>query len=131
LVLYGPPADMPAIRAIAEKFELHLIKDAAQSLGGKYSGKMSGSAVDVAAFSFHRTKTLTTDEGGIATTDVVNKEVAYKHKMSDPQAAFGLAQLERIDQLLEKERRIFSMVQDAISRRYGNGTERGAARFHK
>jgi perosamine synthetase len=38
--LYGLPADMPAIRAIAEKFELHLIEDAAQPLGGKYSGKM-------------------------------------------------------------------------------------------
>ena len=43
---YGLPADMPAIRAIAEKFELHLIEDAAQPLDEKYSGKMSGSAVD-------------------------------------------------------------------------------------
>jgi len=128
--LYGLPADMPAIRAIAEKFKLHLIEDAAQSLGGKYSGKMSGSVADIAAFSFHGTKTLTTGEGGMFVTDneavferaqflrdhgrsranyknFFNTEVAYKYKMSDLQAAFGLAQLERIDQLLEKKRRIF------------------------
>ena len=128
--LYGLPADMPAIRKITEKFKIHLIEDAAQSLGGKYSGKMSGSAADVAAFSFHGTKTLTTGEGGMFVTDdeaiferaqflrdhgrsrvnyknFFNTEVAYKYKMSDLQAAFGLAQLERIDQLLEKKRKIF------------------------
>jgi perosamine synthetase len=128
--LYGLPADMPAIRKIAEKFKVHLIEDAAQSLGGKYSGKMSGSAADIAAFSFHGTKTLTTGEGGMFVThdesiferaqflrdhgrsrvnykNFFNTEVAYKYRMSDLQAAFGLAQLERIDQLLEKKRKIF------------------------
>jgi perosamine synthetase len=128
--LYGLPADMPAICKIAKKFKLHLIEDAAQSLGGKYSGKMSGSAADIAAFSFHGTKTLTTGEGGMFVTDdeaiferaqvlrdhgrsrenyknFFSTEVAYKYRMSDLQAAFGLAQLERIDQLLEKKRRIF------------------------
>jgi perosamine synthetase len=128
--LYGMPADMPAIRKIAEKFKLHVIEDAAQSLGGKYSGKMSGSGADIAAFSFHGTKTLTTGEGGMFVTDdeaiferaqflrdhgrsranyknFFNTEVAYKYRMSDLQAAFGLAQLERIGQLLEKKRQIF------------------------
>ena len=62
--LYGLPAGI-VIRKITEKFKIHLIEDAAQSLGGKYSGKMSGSAADVAAFSFHGTKTLTTGEGGM------------------------------------------------------------------
>jgi len=128
--LYGLPADLPAIRNITEKFKIHLIEDAAQSLGGKYSGKMSGSAADIAAFSFQGTKTLTTGEGGMFVTDdeaiferaqflrdhgrtranyrnFLNTEVAYKYRMSDLQAAFGLAQLERIDQLLEKKRKIF------------------------
>ncbi|MDQ8729107.1 DegT/DnrJ/EryC1/StrS family aminotransferase [Bradyrhizobium sp. LHD-71] len=128
--LYGLPADMPAIRKIAEKFKIHVIEDAAQSLGGKHSGKMSGSAADVAAFSFGGTKTLTTGEGGMFVTDdeaiferaqflrdhgrsranyknFLNTEVAYKYRMSDLQAAFGLAQLERIDELLAKKRRIF------------------------
>jgi perosamine synthetase len=128
--LYGLPADMLAIRKIAERFKLHLIEDAAQSLGGKYSGKMSGSAADIAAFSFHGTKTLTTGEGGMFVTNdeaiferaqflrdhgrsrvnyrnFFNTEVAYKYKMSDLQAAFGLAQLERVDELLEKKRSIF------------------------
>jgi perosamine synthetase len=136
--LYGLPADMPAIRKITEKFKIHLIEDAAQSLGGKYSGKMSGSAADVAAFSFHGTKTLTTGEGGMFVTDdeavferaqflrdhgrsrvnyknFFNTEVAYKYKMSDLQAAFGLAQLERIDQLLERKRSIFQWYKARLS----------------
>lgn len=128
--LYGMPANLPAIRKIAEKYKLRLIEDAAQSLGGEYAGKMSGSGADIAAFSFHGTKTLTTGEGGMFVTDdeaiferaqflrdhgrtranyknFYNTEVAYKYRMSDLQAAFGLAQLERIDQLLEKKRQIF------------------------
>jgi perosamine synthetase len=136
--LYGLPADMPAIRKITEKFKIHLIEDAAQSLGGKYSGKMSGSAADVAAFSFHGTKTLTTGEGGMFVTDdeaiferaqflrdhgrsrvnyknFFNTEVAYKYKMSDLQAAFGLAQLERIDQLLERKRSVFQWYKARLS----------------
>jgi perosamine synthetase len=136
--LYGLPADMPAIRKITEKFKIHLIEDAAQSLGGKYSGKMSGSAADVAAFSFHGTKTLTTGEGGMFVTDdeaiferaqflrdhgrsrvnyknFYNTEVAYKYKMSDLQAAFGLAQLERIDQLLERKRSVFQWYKARLS----------------
>lgn len=136
--LYGLPADMLAIRKITEKFKIHLIEDAAQSLGGKYSGKMSGSAADVAAFSFHGTKTLTTGEGGMFVTDdeaiferaqflrdhgrsrvnyknFYNTEVAYKYKMSDLQAAFGLAQLERIDQLLERKRSIFQWYRARLS----------------
>jgi perosamine synthetase len=136
--LYGLPADMPMIRKIAEKFRLHVIEDAAQSLGGKYSGQMSGSAADIAAFSFHGTKTLTTGEGGMFVTDddaiferaqylrdhgrsrkdyknFFNTEVAYKYKMSDLQAAFGLAQLERIDKLLEKKRTIFQWYRAALA----------------
>jgi perosamine synthetase len=136
--LYGLPVDMPAIRKIAEKFKLHVIEDTAQSLGGMYSGKMSGSAADIAAFSFHGTKTLTTGEGGMFVTDdddiferalflrdhgrsrvdyknFFNTEVAYKYKMSDLQAAFGLAQLERIDQLLEKKRTIFQWYRNGLA----------------
>jgi perosamine synthetase len=135
--LYGLPADIPNIRKIAEKYGLHVIEDAAQSLGGKYSGRMSGSAADIAAFSFHGTKTLTTGEGGMFVTDdaaiferaqflrdhgrsrsdyknFYNTEVAYKYKMSDIQAAFGLAQLERIEQLLEKKRELFQWYRDAL-----------------
>jgi perosamine synthetase len=136
--LYGLPADMPAIRKVTQKSKIHLIEDAAQSLGGKYSGKMSGSAADIAAFSFHGTKTLTTGEGGMFVTDdegiferaqflrdhgrsrvnyknFFNTEVAYKYKMSDLQAAFGLAQLERIDQLLDRKRSIFRWYEARLS----------------
>ena len=101
-------------------------------------GKMSGSAADIAAFSFHGTKTLTTGEGGMFVTDdaaiferaqflrdhgrsrvnyknFFNTEVAYKYRMSDLQAAFGLAQLERIEQLLEKKRKIFQWYRTGLA----------------
>jgi len=135
--LYGLPPDISAIRAIADKFKIHIIEDAAQSLGGTYANLMSGAAADVAAFSFHGTKTLTTGEGGMFVTNdeavferanflrdhgrnranyknFYNTEVAYKYRMSDLQAAFGLAQLERIDQLLEKKRTIFGWYRQRL-----------------
>src|SRR5262249_49726798 len=128
--LYGLPADLPGIRKIADKHRLHVIEDAAQSLGGKYAEKMSGSAADIGVFSFHGTKLVTTGEGGMFVTNdddlferaqflrdhgrnranyknFYNTEVAYKYRMSDLQAAFGLAQMERIEQLLERKRSIF------------------------
>lgn len=140
--LYGLPPDMEAIRAIAEKFKLHVIEDAAQSLGGTYSGQMSGAAADVAAYSFHGTKTLTTGEGGMFVTNsesvferanflrdhgrsranyknFFNTEVAFKYRMSDLQAAFGLAQLERIDELLEKKRTIFEWYRERLGNTEG------------
>ena len=128
--LYGLPANMPALRSIVENCEISLIEDAAQSLGGKCAGQLSGSGADIAAFSFHGTKTLTTGEGGMFVTNneeiferaqflrdhgrsrsdyknFYNTEIAYKYKMSDLQAAFGLAQLKRISELLGKKRQIF------------------------
>ena len=136
--LYGLPADIPAIREIAQKHGIRIIEDAAQSLGGKYGGEMSGSGADIGAFSFHGTKTLTTGEGGMFVTNdediferaqvlrdhgrnkqnyknFYNTEVAYKYRMSDLQAAFGLAQLERIDQLVERKCSIFRWYRERLS----------------
>src|ERR1700733_1364043 len=128
--LYGNMADMDAIAAIAKKHGIAIIEDAAGAVGSEFRGRKAGSFGDVATFSFHGSKTLTTGEGGMLVTArddlfarvlrlrdhgrdpgdrlFINQEVAYKYKMSALQAAFGVAQLERIEELVARKREIFS-----------------------
>lgn len=127
--LYGGMPDMDAIRAIAQRHGISIIEDAAEALGAEYKGKRAGSFGDTGVFSFHGSKTVTTGEGGMLVTnreDLYNRiqvlrdhgrqpgdrmfwntEVAYKYKMSSMQAALGLAQLERIDELIDLKRKQF------------------------
>jgi len=127
--LYGNMPDMDAILSIADKHGISVIEDAAESIGSEYKGRIAGSFGDAATFSFHGSKTLTTGEGGLLATDrkdifdramflrdhgrkpgdrmFYNTEVAYKYKMSSMQAALGLAQLERIEELVRRKRQIF------------------------
>lgn len=128
--LYGNMPEYDEIRKIAIEHDLFMIEDAAESIGSEYNGKKSGSLGDVGVFSFHGSKTMTTGEGGMLVTDdqeiyekclyyrdhgrskcgkmFWNDEVAYKYKMSSMQAALGLAQLERIEELIAKKRQIFA-----------------------
>ena len=123
--LYGNLPDMAAIRRIASARGIHVIEDAAEAHGSEQHGRKAGSFGDVGVFSFHGSKTLTTGEGGLLATDntalfervlflrdhgrlpgdryFFNQEVAFKYKMSSMQAALGLAQLERIDELVAKK----------------------------
>jgi perosamine synthetase len=131
--LYGGMPDMDALLAIAKKYNLAVIEDAAESIGSEYHGRKAGSFGDTGVFSFHGSKTLTTGEGGMLVTDrediyqrvlflrdhgrkpgdkfFYNTEVGYKYKMSSMQAALGLAQLERIEELVDRKRQIFSWYQ--------------------
>src|SRR5215217_7014497 len=124
--LYGNMPNMNAIRDVAQRNEVAVIEDAAEAVGAEYKGKKAGSFGDTGVFSFHGSKTLTTGEGGMLVTDrediyrrvlflrdqgrrpgdkmFWNTEVAYKYKMSSMQAALGLAQLERIDELIQRKR---------------------------
>lgn len=128
--LYGGMPDMDSIRAIATRHGVAVVEDAAQAIGSLYKGRPAGSLGDVGVFSFHGSKTLTTGEGGLLATDrsdvydrvlvlrdhgrIVgekqfwNGEVAYKYKMSSMQAALGLAQLERLPELIQRKRQIFA-----------------------
>jgi len=134
--LYGNMPDMDAIRDIAHDYDIAIIEDAAEAIGSEYHGKRSGSFGDIGVFSFHGSKTMTTGEGGMLVTDrkdlyerclalrdhgrapgekmFWNAEVGYKYKMSSMQAALGLAQLERIEELVEKKRQIFSWYQQNL-----------------
>lgn len=138
--LYGNLCEMDEIMAIAKKHNLVVIEDAAESLGSEYKGRKSGSIGDMAVFSFHGTKTITTGEGGalaVNRTDLYEKllvleshgrspdpkkarqfwceEIGYKYKMSNIEAALGLAQLERIDELVARKREIFAMYKAKLS----------------
>lgn len=128
--LYGNMPEMDAIRDLAQDRGIAFIEDAAEAIGSEYHGKRAGSFGDTGVFSFHGSKTMTTGEGGMLVTDrkdlydrclalrdhgrapgekmFWNAEVGYKYKMSSMQAALGLAQLERIEELVERKRQIFS-----------------------
>jgi len=135
--LYGGMPDMDAIRAIARRYNIAIIEDAAEALGAEYKGKRAGSFGDTGVFSFHGSKTVTTGEGGMLVTDredlfkriqflrdhgrqpgdrmFWNTEVAYKYKMSSMQAALGLAQLERIEELLKRKREQFAWYKQELA----------------
>src|SRR5262245_3785210 len=134
--LYGGMPDMDAIRGIAQERGIAIIEDAAEAVGSEHRGRRAGSLGDVGVFSFHGSKTLTTGEGGLLGTNDAslhqrvltlrdhgrppgdrafwNTEVAFKYRMSALQAALGLAQLERIDELVARKRQIFGWYQERL-----------------
>jgi perosamine synthetase len=134
--LYGNMPDMDALLAVARDHGLIVIEDAAESVGAEYKGRKAGGFGHASAFSFHGSKTLTTGEGGMLLTDddalhqrclflrdhgrepgdklFFNTEVAFKYKMSALQAALGLAQLERIEEILQRKRAIFAWYREAL-----------------
>jgi perosamine synthetase len=128
---------MDKLLAIGEKHGIPVIEDAAEAIGSIYHGKRAGSMGKFGAFSFHGTKTLTTGEGGIFVTNdselyerVLTLSnhgrargqtkqfwpdmVGFKYKMSNIQAAIGCAQVERIGELTDKKREIFSLYREKI-----------------
>jgi len=72
----GNPAEMDEVNRIARKYNLYVVQDTAQSIGSKYKGQFTGTMSDVATFSFHGTKNLTTGEGGALVTN--NDEIAHR-----------------------------------------------------
>ena len=135
--LYGNMPDMAGLQALAQRQGVALIEDAAEAIGSEFEGGKAGSFGAISVFSFHGSKTLTTGEGGMLVTDrdevyqrvrflrdhgrqagdrlFWNSEVAYKYKMSSMQAALGLAQLERIDELVDRKRTIFNWYQAELA----------------
>lgn len=125
--LYGHPSDMDAINKIAQAHDLLVIEDAAEAQGAKYKNKMVGSLADVAVFSFFGNKIITTGEGGMIVTDdpdIANKcsilrdhgmskerrywheVIGYNYRMTNMQAAIGVAQLRKIDKIILRKKEI-------------------------
>jgi perosamine synthetase len=134
--VYGGVPDYDALLAVARRHGLAVIEDAAEAHGSEYHGRKTGSFGEAAVFSFHGTKTMATGEGGMLVTDrqdIYDRvmvlrdhgrppgdrffqfgEVAFKYKMSGVQAALGLAQLERIEELVGKKRQIFDWYKEGL-----------------
>ena len=136
--IYGNVVEMDEVVKIAKKHDLVIIEDCAEALGSEYKGKKVGTIGDLGVFSFHGAKTLTTGEGGMISTN--NEEyykkaaklnnggreidgsnmfyadmIGYKYKISNFQAALGLAQLERAEELVERKRQIFYEYKEKLS----------------
>lgn len=135
--LFGNMPKMEELQRLADKHGLHLIEDSAESLGSTYRGKRAGSFGVGSVFSFHRTKTLTTGEGGMLLLDdeklfekcsiwrdhgrrpggpmYYNFEVTYKYMPFNVQAALGYAQFQRLSELVDKKRWIWKAYAERLS----------------
>lgn len=137
--IYGLPVDMDPVIDLANKYSLKIIEDAAEAHGLMYKGKKCGSFGDVSIMSFYPNKHITTGEGGIVLTDnekianrcrqarnlffmperrYVHEELGFNYRMSNLQAAVGVAQLERLEEHLEIKRNIGEIYQKIISEDY-------------
>lgn len=123
--IYGLPTDMEPVLALAEKYRLQIIEDAAEMHGQTYKGLPCGSFGAISTFSFYPNKHITTGEGGMLVTDdeelaercrslrnlcfqpekrFVHEELGWNFRITNLQAALGVAQLERLDEFLARKR---------------------------
>ena len=135
--IYGLPVDINPILALAKKYKLKIIEDAAEMHGQTYNNKKCGSFGDISIFSFYPNKHITTGEGGMVLMDdtvlhercnslrnlgfstdgskrFIHEELGWNLRMTNIQAALGVAQLERIYEFVEKKRWIGKMYQDLL-----------------
>ncbi len=131
--LYGQPCEMDVVQSIANKHRLYIIEDCAEALGSKYKGQNIGSFGDASTFSFFGNKTITTGEGGMVLfknpkhhikasllrDHGMSKEkrywhdvVGYNYRLTNIQAAIGVAQFEKLD--------VFLKVKKEIAKKYDN-----------
>lgn len=134
--MYGHACDMDPIRKVAEAHGLAVVEDAAEAHGGDYRGQPVGSLGNVAALSFYANKLITTGEGGaVLTADdeiaarsrslrnmafdeerrFIHAETGFNYRMTAVQAAIGLAQLRRIDDLLARKRQIAARYREGLA----------------
>ena len=132
--LYGQPADWDALEALAKRHDLRIIEDAAEAIGAKHRGRPCGTFGDIGTFSFFSNKVVTTGEGGAIvcrdkavwekakrlrdhgmrpTKRYWHDEVGFNYRLTNLQAAIGVAQLERMDQFVARKL--------AIAKRYRAG----------
>lgn len=121
---YGHPVFMDKVKELSKRHNVPIIEDAAEAHGAEYKGKKAGSLGDIAGFSFYANKIITSGEGGMVVTNnekwaknaeslrnhyfgerrFLHKKVGYNYRLTNLQAAIGLAQLERIGDYVESRR---------------------------
>ena len=143
--VFGNMADMPAFLALAEKYHLILIEDATEALGTHYTegplkGKFAGTIGDVGVYSFNGNKIITTGAGGMVVSNhpdwaehakhlstqakadelqFLHDEVGYNYRMTNLQAALGLAQIEELESFIAHKHAMWQMYKDALDGKNG------------
>ncbi len=132
--IFGLTVDIDAILKIAKKYNLKIIEDASEVIGQTYKGKQCGSFGDVSTFSFYANKQITTGEGGMVLTNdeeidrkskelrnlcftrdrFIHRDLGWNYRMTNLQAALGVAQLEQIDKIVEKKRWIGKLYNELL-----------------
>ncbi len=129
--IFGYPAEWHKLEQIAKKHRLKLIEDSCEALGAEYKGRKAGTFGEAAAFAFYPNKQMTTGEGGVIVTNDIeladlcrsmrnqgrvdsdewleHQSLGYNYRLSDINCALGIAQLERIEELLAKRERVAQM----------------------
>lgn len=134
--ILGHPVDMDPILDLAREFRLPVIEDSTEALGVRYRGRPAGHLGDVACFSFNGNKIITTGGGGMIVTDneawaararylttqakddpveYVHGAVGYNYRLTNIQAALGVAQMEQLDEYVEAKRRIAAAYDEALA----------------
>src|SRR3990167_5516611 len=133
--IYGRPADMVAIRKLAHDYNLFVVEDCAEAHGATIEGQKVGSWGDLGCFSLFANKIITSGEGGLVTTNderlyrqvkhlssmafdddhtFLHKKIGYNFRMTNMQAAVALAQLERIQELIEARKRVAGWYDECL-----------------
>jgi perosamine synthetase len=133
--IYGLPVDMDPVLALAKKYNLKVIEDAAEVIGQTYKGRQCGSLGDVSTFSFYPNKHITTGEGGMILTDndtlaqkarelrnlcfipprrFIHEDLGWNFRMTNLQAAVGVAQMERLDEFVDIKRKVGNLYNELL-----------------
>ena len=134
--IFGLPADLEPILDIAREYDLKVVEDAAQMIGQSYKGMPCGSFGEISTFSFYPNKHITTGEGGMVVTNddqlaekcrslrnlcfqpnkrFVHERLGWNFRMTNMQAALGLAQLERLVEFVKRKRRMGAIYTERIA----------------
>lgn len=134
--IYGLPTNMDKVMALAKKYQLVVIEDAAEMHGQTYKGQKCGSFGDISCFSFYANKLITTGEGGMVVCNdeaiankcrqyrnlsfiadkrrFIHEETGWNYRMTNMQAAVGLAQLEQVDSFIKRKKDIGKFYQNEL-----------------
>lgn len=135
--VFGQPAELDTISADAKKYNLSMIEDSCEALGAEYKGKKAGMHGDYGVFAFYPNKQITTGEGGIVITDdekaanfmkalrnqgrapgdtwLSHTYLGYNYRMDEMSAALGIAQMVRLDDLIDKRARVATLYSQKLA----------------
>jgi len=126
--VFGQPADLDPIQQVADEFELKVVEDSCEALGGEYKGRQAGTIGDYGVFAFYPNKQITTGEGGVVITNddraanlmralrnqgrapgdtwLQHTYLGYNYRLDEMSAALGITQMARLEELLQKRQQV-------------------------